>query len=107
MVTQRPKLVDRLKDEMSEYSKSGIWWMATGDVTPFYNFNYYGKKFIDHAAAPKAHEIGTKAYTNSLVLIDDKGFIRAVTGAKTDTHIRNFFDMLKLLKKEEFDAKRN
>jgi hypothetical protein len=41
------------------------------------------------------------------VLIDDKGFIRGVTGAKTDTHIRNFFDMLKLLKKEEFDAKRN
>jgi hypothetical protein len=101
------EISSRLKDEMAEYTKSGIWWMATGDVTPFYNFNYYGKKFIDHAAAPEENEIGKKAFTNSLVLIDDKGFIRGVTGAKTDTHIRNFFDMLKLLKKEEFDAKRN
>jgi peroxiredoxin len=96
----------KLKDEMYEFDTTGVWWMATGDVTPFYNFNYYGDKFINHAASEKDSEIGAKAYTNSLVLIDDKGFIRGVSGAKTDSHIRNFFDMLKLLKKEEFDRNR-
>ncbi|MDA7804080.1 hypothetical protein N8987_05840 [Crocinitomix sp.] len=96
----------KLLDEMYRFDTTGIWWMATGDVTPFYNFNYYGDKFINQPATAKAGEIGTKAYTNSLVLIDKKGNIRAVTGAKTDSDIRNFFDMLKLLKKEEFDKKR-
>ena len=96
---------DKLKEEMSEYDSS-IWWMTTGDVNPFYNFEYYGKKFIDQPAAPDAGEIGTKAFTNSLVLIDDKGYIRGVSGAKSDSDIRNFFDMLKLLKKEEFDRNR-
>jgi cytochrome oxidase Cu insertion factor (SCO1/SenC/PrrC family) len=94
-----------LTEEMVDFDKS-LWWMTTGDVTPFYNFNYYGKKFYEHAADPAAGEIGDFAFTNSLVLIDDKGYIRAVTGAKSDSDIRNFFDMLKLLKKEEFDRKR-
>ncbi len=93
----------KLKDEMIPYDTTGLWWLATGDVTPFYNFNYYGDKFINHLASNKDGEIGLKAYTNSIVLIDEKGFIRGVSGAKTDSHIRNFFDMLKLLKKEEFD----
>lgn len=99
---------EKLKEEMYEYDTTGIWWMATGDITPFYNFNYYGDKFINYPASDKAldGEIGTKAFTNSLVLIDDKGYIRGVSGAKTDSHIRNFFDMLKLLKKVEFDENR-
>ncbi|NOQ75119.1 MAG: hypothetical protein GQ574_24105 [Crocinitomix sp.] len=96
----------KLKEEMYQYDTTGVWWMATGDVTPFYNFNYYGDKFINHVASNKDGELGLKAYTNSIVLIDDKGFIRGVSGAKTDSHIRNFFDMLKLLKKEEFDRNR-
>lgn len=93
---------EKLKEEMNEYDKD-IWWMTTGDVTPFYNFNYYGKRFMEHPAANDAGEIGANAFTSSLVLIDDKGHIRGVSGAKTDSDIRNFFDMLKLLKKEEFD----
>ena len=99
---------EKLREEMYEYDTTGIWWFATGDVTPFYNFNYYGDKFINHPSSESAvdGEIGSKAYTNSLVLIDDKGFIRGVSGAKTDSHIRNFFDMLKLLKKVEFDEER-
>lgn len=93
---------EKLIEEMEEYNKS-IWWMTTGEVMPFYNFNYYGDKFINYAATPDAGEVGAKAFTNSLVLIDDKGHIRGVSDARTDTGIRNFFDMLKLLKKEEFD----
>lgn len=98
----------KLKEEMYEYDTTGIWWMATGDITPFYNFNYYGDKFINYPSSDSKldGEIGTKAFTNSLVLIDDKGYIRGVSGAKTDSHIRNFFDMLKLLKKVEFDENR-
>lgn len=96
----------RLKEELEEYDKS-IWWMATGDPTPFYDFNYYGKQFIEYPSSPADGEVGTKAFTNSLVLIDDKGHIRGVSGAKTDSDIRNFFDMLKLLKKEDFDKQRS
>lgn len=92
----------RLLEEMEEFNKD-VWWMTTGDLTPFYSFDYYGKKFMDHASAPDAKEIGTKAFMNSLVLVDDEGHIRGVSGAKTDSDIRNFFDMLKLLKKVEFD----
>ncbi len=91
---------------MHDYDTTGVWWMTTGDITPFYNFEYYGEKFINQPASAEAGEIGLKAFTNSLVLIDQKGYIRAVSGAKTDSHIRNFFDMLKLLKKEEFDRNR-
>ncbi len=96
---------EKLIEEMDRFDQS-IWWMTTGNVEPFYNFNYYGKKFLEQPASNKDGEIGNRAFTNSLVLIDDKGHIRGVSGAKTDSHIRNFFDMLKLLKKEEFDAKR-
>ena len=96
---------DELKDEMIDYDKS-LWWFTTGETLPFYNFNFYGKKFKDHPADPASGEIGKFAFTNSLILIDDKGFVRAVTGAKSDSDIRNFFDMLKLLKKEEFDRNR-
>ncbi len=98
-------IAPKLREEMAEYDTS-IWWMTTGDTKPFYNFNYYGKRFNEQPASPTDGEIGTRAFTNSLVLIDDKGYIRAVSGAKSDSDIRNFFDMLKLLKKEEFDRNR-
>jgi len=96
---------ESLRQEMAIYNQS-IWWMATGDPSPLFSFNYYGDNFMNHPASNKDGEVGTKAFVNSLVLIDDKGFIRGVSGAKRDTDIRNFFDMLKLLKKEEFKANR-
>lgn len=95
----------KLTDYMSGYDQS-MWWLATGDPLPLYSFDYYGDIFSNHLASNDLGEIGTQAFTSSLVLIDDKGHIRGVSGAKSDTDIRNFFDMLKLLKKEEFDANR-
>lgn len=95
----------KLKEEMAEYDLSK-WWLCTGDPTPFYDFPYYGDQFMNHKASPDDGEIGDLAFTNSLVLIDHEGYIRAVTGSKKDSDIRNFFDMLKLLKKEEFDRNR-
>lgn len=94
-----------LREEMAEYDQR-FWWFATGDPTPFYSFPYYGDLFINYPSTPAEHEVGSKAFVNSLVLIDKKGHIRGLTGAKSDTHIRNFFDLLKLLKKEEFKADR-
>ncbi|MBN4072979.1 hypothetical protein JYT74_02950 [Crocinitomix catalasitica] len=96
---------EKLLEEMEEYN-SDIWWMCRGDPKPFYDFQYYGDNFMNHKSSPTNGEIGPYAFINSLVLIDDKGYIRGVTGAKKDSDIRNFFDMLKLLKKEEFDRNR-
>jgi len=94
-----------LKEEMAAYDLK-YWWLATGDVSAFYSFPYYGDLFINYPATPAANEIGTTAFVNSMVLIDKRGCIRGVTGAKSDTALRNFFDLLKLLKKEEFKADR-
>lgn len=94
-----------LKEEMAEYDHK-FWWFATGDATPFYSFPYYGDLFINYPATASSGEIGSKAFVNSLVLIDKRGCIRGVSGAKSDSDIRNFFDLLKLLKKEEFKADR-
>lgn len=94
-----------LREEMAVYD-SRFWWYAVGDPSPFYSFPYYGDLFINYPASPEAGEIGSKAFVNSLVLIDKRGCIRGVSGAKSDTDIRNFFDLLKLLKKEEFKADR-
>jgi cytochrome oxidase Cu insertion factor (SCO1/SenC/PrrC family) len=96
-----PKLIE----EMAEFDQD-IWWMTTGSLEPFFGFDYYGKKFMEHESVEEAKEVGTKAFINSLVLIDKDGHIRGVAGAKTDSDIRNFFDVLKLLKKVEFDANR-
>ena len=93
-----------LKEEMAAYDLK-FWWLATGDPAPFYSFPFYGDLFINYPT-DEAGQIGTKAFVNSLVLIDKKGNIRGVSGAKSDTEIRNFFDLLKLLKKEEFKAER-
>ena len=94
-----------LKEEMAEYDQR-FWWFATGDPSPFYSFPYYGDLFSNYPADPKSGEIGSKAFVSSLVLIDKRGCIRGVSSGKTDTGIRNFFDLLKLLKKEEFKADR-
>ncbi len=95
----------KLKEYMSEFD-SNSWWLTTGNPLPFYSFDYYGDIFYNHKADNNVGEIGDKAYTNSLVLIDAEGHVRGVSGAKSDTDIRNFFDMLKLLKKEEFNKNR-
>ena len=92
----------KLIDEMEPYN-SDVWWRAYGDPTPLFSWEYYGQNFMDHAATPEEGEIGSKAFVNSLVIIDRKGHVRGVTGAKSDTDIRNMFDLLKVLKKHEFD----
>lgn len=92
----------RIKEEMEQYDPD-IWWCAYGDVEPLYSWDYYGKNFMLHESTEETGEIGKYAFTNSLVLIDRDGHIRGVTGAKRDSDIRNFFDLLKILKKAEFD----
>ena len=94
----------RITEEMQQYNQN-IWWTTYGDPTPLFSWEYYGKNFMDHESDPESGEVGPYAFINSLVLIDDKGHIRGVSGAKKDSDIRNFFDMLKLLKKEDFDRK--
>ncbi|OIQ25050.1 MAG: hypothetical protein BM555_06870 [Crocinitomix sp. MedPE-SWsnd] len=91
-----------LLEEMEEYD-SDIWWMCYGDPTPLFSWDYYGKNFMKHEATQRDGEIGDWAFVSSLVLIDSEGSVRGVSGAKKDSDIRNFFDMLKLLKKEDFD----
>lgn len=95
---------DYLKEAMSEFDPS-IWWMTYGDPTPLFSWEYYDMNFMDHPATPDNGEVGSFAWINSIVLLDDKGHVRGVSGAKKDSDIRNFFDMLKLLKKEDFDRK--
>ena len=89
-------------EEMSAYDNS-LWWPVYGDPTPLFNWEYYNKPFNEHLASSESGEVGKYAFANSLVLIDKKGCIRGVSGAKKDSDIRNFFDLLKILKKEEFD----
>lgn len=94
-----------LREMMSVYDQR-FWWQATGDPSPFVSFPYYGDLFKNHPATPEEGEIGSKAFVSAMILIDKKGFIRGVSGAKRDADMRNFFDLLKLLKKEEFKAER-
>lgn len=93
---------EKIREEMAEYDDN-IWWCASGDPTPLFSWEYYGKNFMEHEADEKSGEIGEFAFTNALVLIDREGHVRGVTGAKRDSDIRNFFDLLKILKKAEFD----
>ena len=60
---------------------------------------------MDLPATATNFEIGQKAFVNSLLLVDQNKHIRGFTGAKRDSDIRNFFDLLKILKKVEFDEK--
>jgi hypothetical protein len=93
---------EKLGEEMQQYD-SNMWWAAYGDPTPLFSWEYFGKDFMKHESTPSLGEIGSNAFVNSLVLIDKKGHIRGVSGAKRDSDIRNFFDLLKVLKKAEFD----
>jgi hypothetical protein len=95
----------KLLEEVDNYD-SNIWWMAYGDPSPLFSWDYYGTNFMDHKSTSEDSEIGSKAFVNSLVLIDKNGHIRGVTGAKRDSDIRNFFDLIKILKKVEFDKNR-
>lgn len=96
---------DKLKEEVKGYDPD-IWWMTYGDPAPLFSWEYYGKNFMDQPASEDAGEIGERAFVNSLVLIDKEGHVRGVSGGKRDSDIRNFFDLLKVLKKEDFDRKR-
>ena len=97
---------DKFLDEMSliKESNDDIWWITTGDPTPLFSFMYNDKNFYDLPSTADNYEVGSKAFINSLILIDKEGHIRGFTGARRDSDIRNFFDLLKILKKVEFDA---
>lgn len=94
----------KLIDEMAIYDQD-IWWPTYGDPTPLFSWDYYGDNFMNQPANAENGEVGKFAFNNALVLIDQEGHIRGVTGAKKDSDIRNFFDLLKLLKKEDFDKR--
>lgn len=94
-----------LKEEIATYDQR-YWWFVKGDPKPLYGFHYYGDLFFNHPSTPDEGEIGSYAFVSSLVLIDKEGHIRGVSGAKKDADLRNFFDLLKLVKKEEFNAER-
>ena len=94
----------KLKEEVANYDPN-IWWMTYGDPTPLFSWEYYGMNFMDQPSSLENGEIGKHAFVNSLVLIDKKGHVRGVSGAKRDSDIRNFFDLVKILKKEDFDKK--
>lgn len=96
---------EKLLEEMEKYD-TDVWWMATGDPTPLFSFEYYDDDFVNIPANSEHAEIGGKFFVNSVVLIDDKGHVRGVSMSRTDSGVRNFFDMLKLLKKVDFDKKR-
>lgn len=96
---------DKFMDEINalEQFDDNIWWIATGDPSPLFSFKYNNTPFNQLPSSKADHEIGKYAFVNSLVLIDREGHIRGFTGAKSDSDIRNFFDILKILKKTEFD----
>jgi len=96
---------EKLLEEMEKYD-SDVWWMATGDPTPLFSFEYYDSDFIEIDANSEHAEVGGKFFINSVVLLDKEGHVRGVSMSRTDSGIRNFFDMLKLLKKVEFDENR-
>ena len=85
---------------------TSIWKILIGDPKQVFSFNYNGENFYDFPATPSHFEIGSKAFVNSILLIDKDKHIRGFTGAKRDSDIRNFFDLLKILKKVEFDKAR-
>ena len=90
---------------IENYDKD-LWWITTGDAKPIFSFNYLGKNFYDLPSTPNNDEVGSKAFINSLLLIDKEQHIRGFTGARSYSDISNFFDLLKILKKVEFDEER-
>ncbi|MDX1349811.1 MAG: hypothetical protein R3279_06180 [Putridiphycobacter sp.] len=84
---------------------TSIWQIVVGEPAQVFSFDYNGQNFMDLPATATNFEIGQKAFVNSLLLVDQNKHIRGFTGAKRDSDIRNFFDLLKILKKVEFDEK--
>lgn len=85
---------------------TSIWKIVTGDPAQIFSFDYNGQDFMSLPATESNYEIGSKAFVNSLLLMDRDRHLRGFTGAKKDSDIRNFFDLLKILKKVEFDENR-
>ena len=85
---------------------SSLWEIVTGDPAQVFDFEYEGENFMELPSTEADFEIGQYAFVNSMVLVDKTKHIRGFTGAKKDSDIRNFFDLLKILKKVEFDENR-
>ena len=86
---------------------TSIWQIVIGDPAQIFSFEYEpDSNFMQQPATATNYEIGTRAFVNSLLLVDRNKHIRGFTGAKRDSDIRNFFDLLKILKKVEFDENR-
>lgn len=101
------KASEKLVEALSTIERdSDIWEVVTGDIDPIYGFKFNDQTFKDLPSTASNYEIGTKAFVNSLLLVDRAKHIRGFTGAKRDSDIRNFFDLLKILKKLEFDENR-
>lgn len=98
----------KLKEVLSTMDQdTSIWQVLVGDPSQIFSFDYNGTNFMSLPASETSFEIGNKAFVNSLLLVDRKKHIRGFTGAKRDSDIRNFFDLLKILKKVEFDENRH
>lgn len=104
--------VDSISDKLIEEVKQikgydpNLWIIATGDPKPLFDFKVANQHFYDLPSTPDNHEVGTKAFINSMVLIDKKGHVRGFTGARSYSDVSNYFDILKVLKKVDFDEKR-
>ena len=98
------KLIDEVK-QINGYDPE-LWVIAKGDPKPLFDFKFSDKHFYELPSTPENHEVGSKAFINSMVLIDKKGHIRGFTGARSFSDISNYFDILKVLKKVDFDEKR-
>ncbi|MFK8039133.1 MAG: hypothetical protein AB8B74_12635 [Crocinitomicaceae bacterium] len=97
----------KLKEALSVIGQdTSIWQVLIGDPRQIFSFDYNGSNFMKLPATESNYEIGRYAFVNSLLLVDRKKHIRGFTGAKRDSDIRNFFDLLKILKKVEFDENR-
>jgi len=97
----------KLKEALVRFeADTAIWEVLIGDPSQIFSFDYQGQDFMTLPAIHTNFEIGRYAFVNSLVLVDRDKHIRGFTGAKRDSDIRNFFDLLKILKKVEFDENR-
>jgi cytochrome oxidase Cu insertion factor (SCO1/SenC/PrrC family) len=99
---------DKLMDEVKQIKgyNPDLWIISKGDPKPLFDFKYANKHFYELPSTPDNNEVGTKAFINSMVLIDKKGHVRGFTGARSYSDVSNYFDILKVLKKVDFDEKR-
>lgn len=99
---------DKLMEEVNQIEgyDPNLWIIATGDAKPLFDFNYAGKHFYELPATTTNNEVGAKAFINSMLLIDKAGHVRGFTGARSYSDVSNYFDILKVLKKVDFDENR-